>query len=82
MHIPHLIAPLALSLLLRSSPAAAEGRYDFDPDTQRNLLDDAQFAPEPERYPLSLLRQLRRTIRISAPVPDPVRSLISKLDRS
>lgn len=60
----------------------AEGRYDFDPDTQRNLLDDAQFAPEPERYPLSLLRQLRRTIRLSAAVPDPIRALISKLDRS
>jgi hypothetical protein len=60
----------------------AEGRYDFDPDTQRNLLDDAQFAPEPERYPLALLRQLRRTIRISAPVPDPIRALINKLDRS
>jgi hypothetical protein len=60
----------------------AEGRYDFDPDTQRNLLDDAQFAPEPERYPLALLRQLRRTIRISAPVPEPIRALINKLDRS
>jgi len=56
-----------------------ESRFDLDPETNRDLqgLESNEYDP----YPLSLMRRLRRTIRLSAPVPDPVRSLISKYDR-
>ncbi|MEO8181295.1 MAG: hypothetical protein ABI895_20865 [Deltaproteobacteria bacterium] len=56
-----------------------ESRFDRDPETHRDLLlgEPAEYDP----YPLSLMRRLRRTIRLSTPVPDPVRSLVSKYDR-
>jgi hypothetical protein len=56
-----------------------ESRFDRDPETNRDALlgEPAEYDP----FPLSLMRRLRRTIRLSTPVPDPVRSLISKYDR-
>jgi hypothetical protein len=57
-----------------------ENRPDIDPDTHRDALQ----ALEPSAYdpfPISLVRRLRRTIRLSTPVPDEIRSLISKYDR-
>jgi hypothetical protein len=56
-----------------------ESRFDLAPETNREPLP-AEFA-EDDPFPLSLMRRLRRTIRLSTPVPDPVRSLISKYDR-
>lgn len=55
-----------------------EGRYDQAPDSEPILQAQEQ---EYDPYPQSLLRRLRRTIRLSAPVPDRIRSLISKFDR-
>ncbi|MEY4550205.1 MAG: hypothetical protein RL685_6400 [Pseudomonadota bacterium] len=55
-----------------------ESRYDQAPDSQPILQAQEQ---EYDPYPQSLLRRLRRTIRLSAPVPDRIRSLISKYDR-
>jgi hypothetical protein len=54
-----------------------ESRYDLAPDSQLPALPEQENDP----YPQSLLRRLRRTIRLSSPVPDPIRSLISKYDR-
>jgi hypothetical protein len=57
-----------------------ENRLDIDPDTHRDALQ----ALEPSAYdpfPISLVRRMRRTIRLSTPVPDEIRSLISKYDR-
>lgn len=56
-----------------------ESRFDLAPETHRDPLQ-ADASDDP--FPLSLLRRLRRTIRLSTPVPDPVRSQISKYDRS
>jgi hypothetical protein len=56
-----------------------ESRCDLEPETHPNPLRALESDQDP--YPLSLMRRLRRTIRLSAPVPDPVRSLISKYDR-
>jgi hypothetical protein len=56
-----------------------ESRFDLAPETNRDLLQADSAEDDP--YPLSLMRRLRRTIRLSTPVPDPVRSLISKYDR-
>ena len=55
-----------------------QSRYDQAPDSQ---LPPLPAQDENDPYPQSLLRRLRRTIRLSTPVPDPVRSLISKYDR-
>jgi hypothetical protein len=57
-----------------------ESRYDLDPETHPNPLQALESADQ-DPYPLSLMRRLRRTIRLATPVPDPVRSLISKYDR-
>jgi hypothetical protein len=57
-----------------------ESRFDLDPETNRDPLQGLE-SNEYDPYPLSLMRRLRRTIRLSAPVPDPIRSLISKFDR-
>jgi hypothetical protein len=56
-----------------------ESRFDQTPDSQLPPLDSQE--QENELYPQSLMRRLRRTIRLSTPVPDPIRSLISKYDR-
>jgi hypothetical protein len=56
-----------------------ESRFDQTPDSQLPSLEEQERANDP--YPQSVLRQLRRTIRLSTPVPDPIRSLISKYDR-
>jgi hypothetical protein len=58
-----------------------ESRFELDPETHRNPMQGLESA-EPDPFPLSLMRRLRRTIRLSTPVPDRVRSLISKYDRS
>src|SRR6185503_17201008 len=55
-----------------------ERRFDLAPETNRDLLTTDSAEDDP--YPLSLMRRLRRTIRLSTPVPDSVRSLLSKYD--
>ena len=57
-----------------------QSRLDIDPDTHRDALQALEPSPY-DPFPISLLRRLRRTIRLSTPVPDAVRSLISKYDR-
>jgi hypothetical protein len=57
-----------------------QSRLDLDPDTHRDALQALEPSPY-DPYPISLLRRLRRTIRLSTPVPDSIRSLISKYDR-
>jgi hypothetical protein len=57
-----------------------ENRLDIDPDTHRDALQALEPSAH-DPFPISLMRRLRRTIRLSAPVPDAVRSLISKYDR-
>jgi hypothetical protein len=73
--------PEQLKAKLQAEAAEIEqSRLDLDPDTHRDALQ----ALEPsayDPYPISLLRRLRRTIRLSTPVPDAIRSLISKYDR-
>jgi len=56
-----------------------ESRFDLAPETNREPFQAESAEDDP--FPLSLMRRLRRTIRLSTPVPDPVRSLISKYDR-
>ena len=56
-----------------------ESRFDLAPETNREPLSPESSEYDP--FPLSLMRRLRRTIRLSTPVPDAVRSLISKYDR-
>jgi hypothetical protein len=57
-----------------------ESRFELDPETNRDPLEGLE-SNEYDPYPLSLMRRMRRTIRLSAPVPDPIRSLIAKYDR-
>jgi hypothetical protein len=57
-----------------------ESRFELDPETNRDPLQGLE-SDEYDPYPLSLMRRMRRTIRLSAPVPDPIRSLIAKYDR-
>jgi hypothetical protein len=57
-----------------------ENRPDIDPDTHRDALQALEPSAH-DPFPISLMRRLRRTIRLSAPVPDSIRSLISKYDR-
>lgn len=79
----HAAARIHEQLKAKLQAEAAEleqSRLDIDPDTRRDALQ----ALEPSAYdpfPISLMRRLRRTIRLSTPVPDAVRSLISKYDR-
>lgn len=79
----HAAARIHEELKAKLQAEAAEleqSRLDIDPDTHRDALQ----ALEPSAYdpfPISLLRRLRRTIRLSTPVPDEIRSLISKYDR-
>jgi len=59
----------------------AESRYELEPETNRTPLQDLELQGEPEPFPLSSLRHLRRTLRLSTPVPESIRSLFSKYDR-
>ena len=59
----------------------AENRYELEPETNRTPLQDLELRGELEPYPLSSLRHLRRTLRLSTPVPDSIRSMFSKYDR-
>jgi hypothetical protein len=79
----HAAARIHEQLKAKLQAEAAEieqSRLDLDPDTHR----DARQALETSAYdpfPIALMRRLRRTIRLSTPVPDSVRSLLSKYDR-
>jgi len=59
----------------------AESRYELEPETNRTPLQDLELQGEPEPFPLSSLRHLRRTLRLSTPVPESIRSSFSKYDR-
>jgi len=59
----------------------AESRYELEPETNRTSLSDLELSGEPEPFPLSSLRHLRRTLRLSTPVPESIRSRFSKYDR-
>ena len=59
----------------------AESRYELEPETNRTPLQDLELGGEPEPFPLSSLRHLRRTLRLSTPVPESIRSLFAKYDR-
>ena len=59
----------------------AESRYELEPETNRTPMSDLELPGEPEPFPLSSLRHLRRTLRLSTPVPESIRSRFSKYDR-
>jgi hypothetical protein len=55
---------------------------ETDSDREAIRAVAAKAAPTPpEQYPLHLLRRLRRTLHLSTPLPDSVRSVISKYGR-
>lgn len=59
----------------------AESRYELEPETNRTPMSDLELRGESEPFPLSSLRHLRRTLRLSTPVPESIRARFSKYDR-
>jgi hypothetical protein len=73
---------LKAKLQLDSADTHARHR-ETDSDREAvQALQDRSVALSTEPYPLHLLRRLRRTIHVSMPLPESVRSLLAKYRRN
>jgi hypothetical protein len=69
---------------LQSDATETAARYretDSDREAWRAVAA-ATLAKTEDPYPLQLLRRLRRTIHLSAPLPESIRSVLSKYSRN
>jgi hypothetical protein len=69
---------------LQAEATETAARYretDSDREAWRAVAA-ATLAKNEDPYPLQLLRRLRRTIHLSAPLPESIRSVLSKYSRN
>jgi hypothetical protein len=73
-----------LKAKLHTDALDTPARYrETDSDREALRAVAANVAPEPaDPYPLQLLRRLRRTLHLSTPLPESVRSLLAKYTRN